>query len=354
MIKVYIGKVLPGVSIVPLLYPNFEIKTKDDWFFAKETFQFFTKPVVCVTADPGFADFFLIPHNYFLIKDNLEYIENYINLADKYSRKILIFAYGDSTEYVNILNAVIIRTSQYKSRKRNNEIIMPGYSADLLSSGYLKLREKSDKPVVGFCGWADFSNAKLRLKFIAKTYLFDFKALLSGNPLYGARKQGLWFRRKILRILKKSSFVDTNFLIRKSYSGHKKTIIGDNVEMRNEYINNIINSDFTLAVRGDGNFSYRFYETLSLGRIPLFINTDCPLPLENIIKYENFTLFVDYRDISIIDKKIANYYNSIGHNEYVQKQKMAREVFEKYLRIDSFFYFLFGQEKIYNYINDND
>lgn len=354
MIKVYIGKVLPGVSIVPLLYPNFEIKTKDDWFFAKETFQFFTKPVVCVTADPGFADFLLIPHNHSLIKGNLDYIRHYSDLADKYKKKILVFAYGDSTKKIDIPHSVIIRTSQYKSQKRANEIIMPGYSADLLFGNPLQLRKKGGIPVVGFCGWADFPSLKSKLKFFVKMLIFDVKKIFSHDPLYGARKQGLWFRRKALSLLKKSPHVDINFLIRRSYSGHKKTIIGDHEEVRNEYIDNIVNSDFTLAVRGDGNFSYRFYETLSLGRIPLFIDTDCSLPFEDVIKYDDFVLFVDYRDLKSIDEKIANFYTNMDGDEYVQKQKMAREVFEKYLRIDSFFYFLFGQEKIYNYINDND
>lgn len=352
MIKVYIGKILPEMSVLPLLHPNLKLKVNENWLFAKGAFKFYDQPTVSIMQDPKEADFLLIPHNYFFVKDKIDYLKRFSDLAEEHKKKILLFAYGDSTEWIDIPYAIIFRTSQYKSKKRANEIIIPGYNEDLLSDRPLQLRKKGDIPVVGFCGWADFSNLKSKLKFFIKTLIFDFKKVLSNDSLYGAKRQGMWFRIKALSLLQKSQHLDCNFMIRKSYSGHKKTIIGDPIEMRNEYINNIINSDFTLVVRGDGNFSYRFYETLSLGRIPLFINTDCSLPLEDIIKYDDFVLSVDYRDLENISNKVINFYNNLENDEYIQKQRMARDIFERYLRIDRFFDILFKQEKIYNYVND--
>lgn len=352
MIKVYTGEILTDVSVVPLLYPNLKLQVKKDWLFAKDAFKFYTEPSVSITEDPGDADFLLIPHNYSLVKDRMDYLKRYSDLVAKHKKKILVFAYGDSTEQIDISNTIVIRTSQYRSQKRKNEIIMPGYNEDLLAGNMLQLRKKADKPVVGFCGWADFPSIKSKLKFFIKMLIFDLKEVYFGGQFYGAKRQGMWFRRKALSSLKKSFAVNCNFIVRKSYSGHKKTIIGNYDEVRDEYIRNIIDSDLTLAIRGDGNFSYRFYEALSLGRIPLLIDTDCPLPLEDIIKYDDFVLFVDYRDLKKIDEKIANFYANMGNDEYFQKQKMARETFVKYLRIDSFFYFLFREEKIFNYIHD--
>lgn len=49
-------------------------------------------------------------------------------------------------------------------------------------------------------------------------------------------------------------------------------------------ITDIQNADFILSVKGDGSFFCRFYEALSLGRIPFFIDTDCILPFENMIQ----------------------------------------------------------------------
>lgn len=352
MIKVYTGEILTDVSVVPLLYPNLKLQMKEDWLFAKGAFRFYTEPSVSITQNPEDADFILVPHNFFHIKDKLDYIHRYSGLATMYKKKILLFAYGDSTEQIDIPYAIILRTSQYKSLKRANEIIMPGYNEDLLYGNRLQLRKKGDKPVVGFCGWADFPNLKSKLKFLIKTLIFDLKRLFPGGVLSGAQRQGMWFRRKALSSLVESAIVNCNFIIRKSYSGHKKTVIGDYNNVRREYIQNILESDLALSIRGDGNFSYRFYEALSLGRIPLLIDTDCPLPLEDIIAYDDFILRVDYRDIEKSAQKAADFYGNISDDEYAQKQRMARDVFEKYLRIDSFFYFLFREEKIFNYVRD--
>jgi len=97
------------------------------------------------------------------------------------------------------------------------------------------------------------------------------------------------------------------------------------------------NSDFALSIKGDGNFSLRFFEALSLGRIPLFVNTDCVLPLENIIDYKKFVVFVDHKDIKRIDVILSDFYKNLSDDDFVEMQKQAREAFEKYLRIDSFF-----------------
>ena len=63
--------------------------------------------------------------------------------------------------------------------------------------------------------------------------------------------------------------------------------LGLNKQLRFEFIRNILSSDYTLCFRGSGNYSLRFYETLCLGRIPLFINTDCKLPFEDEINWRD-------------------------------------------------------------------
>ena len=109
-----------------------------------------------ITEDPGIADFFLIPHNYFYIKDRTDYIKCFSDLADQYKKKILLFAYGDSSEQIDIPHTVIIRTSQYRSQMRPDEIIMPGYNADLLS-GPLQLRKRGINP------WSDSAGGPILL-----------------------------------------------------------------------------------------------------------------------------------------------------------------------------------------------
>jgi hypothetical protein len=82
-----------------------------------------------------------------------------------------------------------------------------------------------------------------------------------------------------------------------------------------------------------GNFSYRLYETFMMGRIPIFINTDCVLPYWDEIEKHNFGLMINEEDI--ISKKInlietiKKYYND-NKDSLTDIQKNNRCLWEKY------------------------
>ena len=67
-------------------------------------------------------------------------------------------------------------------------------------------------------------------------------------------------------------------------------------------IENLKRNLFHLCHRGGGNYSYRFYEILMMGRIPIFINTECVLPFEDKIKLEDISILIDEKDLTE-DKK---------------------------------------------------
>ena len=117
-------------------------------------------------------------------------------------------------------------------------------------------------------------------------------------------------------------------------------------QTRNEFINNIISSDYTLCFRGSGNYSLRFYETLCLGRIPLFIDTDCKLPFQNEIDWKSLCLWVNVENLENICEIIIDYHNSISEKKFIEKQLYCREVWVKYLSKEVFF-----GEQFYNYLS---
>ena len=89
-------------------------------------------------------------------------------------------------------------------------------------------------------------------------------------------------------------------------------------------------------MRGDANAATRFYETLSLGRIPVFIDTACVLPLEDIIDYKDFCVFIDYTDINKAPSILADFHKNITPDKFIAMQKQARYIFRHYLRYDVF------------------
>jgi hypothetical protein len=199
--------------------------------------------------------------------------------------------------------------------------------------GELHLREKLEKPSVSFTGWASLS-AKARLKLWVKEFPVSLAELVDEKR--GAERKGILFREKALRVLSRNPRVEPRFTARTSYSGHVKTIQGSVADNRREFVENLLNSDYALCVKGDGNYSVRFYEALSLGRIPLFVDTACVLPLEDIINYRDFCVFVDWRDVDRVGDILADFHARLSPEQFKDMQRKARDAYQNYLRLDTF------------------
>jgi len=219
---------------------------------------------------------------------------------------------------------------------KNNDVIVPICSEDLLETyklGTLDIIKKKELPDIGFVGWSN-----LPLIRYWKTYLKELPTYLLSffNKKYQVYRKGIFLRSSIIKKLKSSKKLKTNFIERDFFSGNKKTLQIDSEIVRKEFINNIINSQYSLCAKGDANQSTRFFEVLSLGRIPIFIDTDCVLPLEDKIDYRDFCLFIDYKDIDNVEEIIFRFHQNISDEDFENIQRRAREVYVEYLRIDSY------------------
>jgi hypothetical protein len=355
-IRIYIGHPLEGVDVVfpiePHVFPDRKVK-KNLWnyFQGKEKESDFD--FLRLVDQPKDADFLLLPHNYFSLKNILgggleSYLATFVELSKKYGKKILIFAMADSDEDINIPNSMIFRFSQYGYKKKDNEIMMPFYNAPAYSEGgmayreevwkNMSYREKQEKPTVSFCGWAGFPSIYRHLTYAGRVGLADFRAHILGDKHAEVHKSGIYFRRKALKTLGRSKKIKTNFIVRGSYSAQKgrngkKAIRPEEAER--EYVESIIQSDFVLSPKGNGNGSIRFYEALSLGRLPILIDTDCVLPLEDVINYAEFVIRVDYREMQSVVGRTLAFYQALSSEEFYTRQKKARESFE-FLRPGAF------------------
>lgn len=231
------------------------------------------------------SDFIYFPQK---IYENCN-IDNLISTAKECNKYILLFSNDDSDSVYNFDRSIIFRTSIYKSTKPTNYLSLPAFCNDLRQeAGMYLFRKKSDRPVIGFCG--------------AITH-----------PA----------RAHVLNAISNCTKVDTNFIVRGSFWGGKPW---DN-DIRQEYINNTLNSDFVMCVRGAGNFSYRLYETLCLGRVPLVLESDMCTPFEEFLDYSKIILVV--KDISNIEGVILDYYNKIDN--FIEHQQMLRYFWEDHL-----------------------
>ena len=268
--------------------------------------------------------------------------ENFINRAKNEGLKTVVIVNHDSEDKISFDETIVIRTSLSKGTRLSNEFAMVAGHEDIVKThlnGQVTYRQKGKNPTVGFCG-----RARLRDRKDRRTYR-TIKSFLQKRlgPYFGShlgRNDGLFLRESAMSILDKSPRVNTNFLVRDRYFSPLAPK-EETIQMRAEYINNILESDYVLCVRGYGNFSFRFFETLSLGRIPLLVDTDCVLPYDFIHDYREFCLVVPRKHIGRIEESVIAYHNQLTPDAFFEKQRRCREFWVENLSFTGFF------EKLY-------
>src|SRR5439155_22282233 len=138
--------------------------------------------------------------------------------------------------------------------------------------------------------------------------------------------------------------VATNFIVRDKFWASaldQHSSGGTRREARREYVQNIVDSNYLLCVRGAGNFSYRLYETLSCGRIPLFVNSDCVLPFQSEINWKDYCVWVDEKDVDRVGEIVAAFHDSLTNRQFLDLKRECRELWEDYLSPEGVFWNLY-------------
>jgi hypothetical protein len=120
----------------------------------------------------------------------------------------------------------------------------------------------------------------------------------------------------------------TNFVIRAQFWAGKPH---DPVVVK-EFEENILSSHFTICHRGSGNFSMRFYQTLSAGRIPILLNTDMTLPFEDEIPWNDIIVMETTQEALI--ERIMYVWNN---KNILELQTRCRDIYEHYFRGTRYF-----------------
>ena len=262
----------------------------------------------------------------------------FVDMAKSLQKPTVLFFFSDSFRDVPLEGTVVFRTSFYRSQKKPNESAMPAWNVDFVKKhlgSHLPVRPKKKKPVVSFCGIAEPIQTTMshRIK-----ELFELELGRISKARYPSRV----VRARALRILAGSPLVGTNFIIR---SGFFSDALGPdgvvNVRQshraRQDYVANMVESDYVLCMRGGGNFSYRLYETLSCGRIPLFIDTDCVLPYDFMKDWKNYCIWVPEEELHLVADKVAEFHDSISSDDFIGLQHDCRRFWEQYLSPTGFF-----------------
>lgn len=276
-----------------------------------------------IVEDINHCDITVLPFEYSIDTESMNYIKKASDEARTGNKKILILFNSDYTYNIEIPDSIILRTSFYKSTQKDNEYAFPGWSVDTTTysdRGFYVL-PKSKLPEVSYCGYVDYSDRnKIGLKQKVKEFLKK-----ESVDLYSI---GPKIRGKAVRKLLSDKKVKTNFIIRDGFWGHLK---GDRNPTRREYAENMLSSPYALVTRGAGNFSFRLYEVLSCGRIPVFINTDCVLPYDMLIDWKKYMVWIEEKEINAIGDKITAFHNKISDKDFLELQVSIRKLYEEWI-----------------------
>ncbi len=256
-------------------------------------------------------------------------------VAAKAGLRVLVLATDESTAPLGIDGSIVLRNALDRRRRPRGDFAMPGWFDDYVTGylgGSVVPREKPERPVVGFCGLAATRGPRLR----RRAKLLAYRALGAAG-VHVPHNDGLEIRRRGMAALEAHPGVRTAFIVRDRFFGGG----GDDPEVkarvRREYYDNLVGSDYVLAARGFSNFSFRFFEAMSVGRIPVLIDTDCVLPYDFLHDYRELCVVVPEAEIDRVGDHILRFHARFSPGGYRDLQARIRAFWEEWLSPEGFF-----------------
>lgn len=98
-----------------------------------------------------------------------------------------------------------------------------------------------------------------------------------------------------------------------------------------EFLTITSKSKFTLCPRGYGNTSFRLYECMQLGSVPVYISDHFHLPWSDEINWDDFCVLVDEDEIQNLDYILK----SISDKKYNKMLEKIEQLYSQYFTLDS-------------------
>ncbi len=322
-------------QIFPLLKPFL----KNRGFTDKERIDLYglSSNDIMFVDDPALADVLILPMswNYYVDTGKKELALEFIDNCSRLRKKIFIYNAGDKSYKIPVLsNVFLFRLSRNTRTSRGHDLVIPPFIQDPLKAFYhsapISLRCYAEKPVVGFCGFAKSSKTDAG-KELLKIEIQNLKSRLGlRNEEPQQFLSSSYFRGRILKILTKSTQVKTNFIVRKDYRAGVMHDISHRTVL--EFYDNLRDSDYVLCARGSGNYSVRFYETLAMGRIPVYV------------EWKKHVVWVEKSEIKNIGKKIRDFHNNLNPQAFESLLISNRKLWEDHLTLGSYFKTILASE----------
>lgn len=284
------------------------------------------------------ADVVVVPLDIseFFQKKQQKWLFDYIDKALALHKKVWVYTAGDYGLSIDIDKHVYtFRLSGFDSNFGANTFILPSFIEDpyAIIQNQFQPIPKNPLPKIGFVGHA--SNAwtkwiKEVLVFLLHNYKRLTKVLFTD---YQAFYPSSIKRYKYLSLLQKNNQIETDFVFRNQYRAGVKTE-EDKQKTTQDFLKNIATNPYTFCLRGAGNYSVRFYETLAMGRIPFVIATDFRLPLEGIVNWKEHCILATDTNIC---EALIDFHQKTTADDLEKIQVNNRNLWLQFLNRESYF-----------------
>lgn len=282
------------------------------------------------------ADIAVVPVDiaYYHKNNKQQELDSFITSALGLGIKVWQYSAGDYGKSGN--NEVhTFRLAGFDSKLNANTFILPSFINDPYTKHNQSFRSlaKEEQPQIAFVGHA--SNAwDKKLKAYLVFIVYNVKRWMKKvdtdyQPFYPSAKK----RFQLLSLLEKSTAVKTDFILRKQYRAGAKTAEQKRQTTR-EFFENMERNPYTFCLRGLGNFSVRFYETLAMGRIPLVVDTDFRLPLNQKINWSEHCILVQEDKIM---ETLIEFHQKISPEDFERMQTNNRTLWKTHLERQAYF-----------------
>jgi len=259
--------------------------------------------------------------------------------AKKHEKPIWIYTAGDYGFTNYIKNSYTFRLGGFDSKLDKKTFVIPSFINDPYDS-FLKqdfsVLKKEKLPSIGFVGHAQSGISKYIKEYINHLKYQVKRRLGKLSADYQSFYPSSVKRANYLSILALSNKLNTQFILRDKYRAGSQTQATQK-ESSQQFYDNIFDNGYTFCIRGVGNFSVRFYETLAVGRIPILLNTDCRLPLNNQIDWSKHCLIINENKMQTIEDQILEFHKSLNDDEFENIQKSNRNLWLNTLQREPYF-----------------